>query len=252
LAQRDSEQVHAHESFTSDPIESQIDHAAVDRRIEELSEEANRAEERASMLEEMLHAAEDSSRNEQEERAQLEGWVSDIETRIGQREEEHVAEIEALKQRLDEAQHEQDQLRRRLGQAAHGGNAPKQYEETLEKLQHTNRQLQEKLAESEKGRLSLQQRLDDASSQHDRAMREERANIAKEQARISRLRFELSRKVADVESMPKDDRGQDDEASQKIKALRQHLREIHEQEKKDAPETTLTTRLAKLWKRVEY
>lgn len=224
----------------------------IEKRIQELIEEANRSDERAAMLEEMLHAAEDSSRSELEERNQLEAWVGDIETRIGQREQEHAAELDALRHRLEEAQNEQDQLRRRLGQAAHGGNAPKQYEETLEKLQRANHDLQEKLAESEKQRNALQQQLDEASGHHDRAMREERAKMAKEQARIARLRFELSEKLKDVEELPKEENAEDKEASQRLSALRQHLREIHEQEKKEEAEASITTRLAKLWKRVEY
>ena len=48
-------------------------------RIQELAEEANRADERVLILEEMLHAAEDVNRAEVEERAQLEAWVGDIE-----------------------------------------------------------------------------------------------------------------------------------------------------------------------------
>ncbi|MEM1068172.1 MAG: FHA domain-containing protein [Planctomycetota bacterium] len=251
LAQRDSDQLQS-DSISFDSTENTVDSSAVDQRMQELIDEANRSDERAALLEEMLHAAEDSSRNEIEERSQLEGWVSDIESRLSQREEEHEAEVEALRQRLETAQQEQEQLQRRLGQAAHGGNAPRQYEETLEKLQQANRQLQEQLAESRKQLHALEKQLEEAEGTQEGALREERASIAKEQARLSRMRFELSRKVAEVENLPKEVKEEEQEMSHKIRALRQHLREIHEEEKKEEAEASLTSRLAKLWKRVEY
>ena len=83
-------------------------------------------------------------------------------------------------------------------------------------------------------------------------MREERAKLAKEQAAVSRLRYELSSKLTEIEQMPKSDNRADQETGQRIRALREHLREIHEQEKDEVKESTLATRLAKLWKRVEY
>ena len=46
--------------------------------MQELIEEANRSDERVAILEDLLHAAEDASRSEIEERAQLEAWVGDI------------------------------------------------------------------------------------------------------------------------------------------------------------------------------
>lgn len=48
-------------------------------RMQELIDEANRSDERVAILEELLHAAEDTHRAEQEERNQLEAWVGDIE-----------------------------------------------------------------------------------------------------------------------------------------------------------------------------
>ena len=237
--------------FEPEPTDA-VDAGVVEQRIKELVEDANRSDERVALLEEMLHAAEDSNRNELEERNQLQAWVSEIESRITQREEESAAEIETLHLRLEESQQAQDQLRRKLGQAACGGNAPRQYEETLENLQQANHELQQKLDQSQKERHVLKQQLEDSSSQQESDIREERANIAKEQARLSRLRFELSSKVADVESLPKEANESEIENSGKIQALREHLREIHAQEKRDEVEVSLTSRLAKLWKRVEY
>ena len=98
----------------------------------------------------------------------------------------------------------------------------------------------------------MQQQLDKATQDQEALLREERAKLAKEQAQASRLRYELSTKLAAIEEMPKNDNSADREASEKIRTLREHLREIHEQEKQEEKEASLATRLSKLWKRVEY
>ena len=224
------------------------------QRMQELIDEANRSDERVAILEEMLFAAETAKRAEQEERVQLEAWVGEIESRIGQREGEQQAEVESLRQRLEAANQQQEQLQRQLQHAAFAGGAPKQYEQTLEGLQASNHQLQEKLAAAEKQNASLERRLAQASADQEVALRQERANIAQEQAKLSRLRFDVSSKLADIEDLPKQENATDRETATRIHALRQHLREIHEQEKQEASEvkeTSLTNRLAKLWNRVQ-
>ena len=222
------------------------------QRIQDLVDEANQSDERAAMLEEMLHSSEAANRSEQDERRELEAWVSDIEKRIGQREAEHAAEVEALRNRLEESKQQQSRLQHRIQDAAFVGSAPQHYEETLENLQTVNQELEEKLAESEKRRLAAEQQLEQRIGEQDRALREERASIAKERAKVSRLRFELSSKLSAIEELPKPENQADKETTHRIQILREHLREIHEQEKLAEKEAPLTTRLAKLWKRVEY
>ena len=222
------------------------------QRMQDLIDEANRSDERVAILEEMLYAPEEASRSEKEERNQLEAWVGDIEKRIGQREDEHVAEIEALRQRLEESALQQERLQRQLRQAAAGGRAPQQYEETLENCKRATKNCRTNLAESTKERLSLEQRIEQLAEEKERVIRDERAVIAQEQAKVSRLRFELSSKLADFEELPKTENHGDKETAHRIQTLREHLREIHEQEKKEDKEASLATRLAKLWKRVEY
>lgn len=252
LARRDAERDDEPSDFG--PADTRNPEASdeVLQRMQELIDEANRSDERVALLEEMLHAAEETSRSEGEERSQLEAWVGDIEKRIGQREEEHEAELDALRQRLDESQEQQSRLQRQLHQAAAaGGAAPKQYEETLENLQQQNRELKNELADSQKQCRGMQSRIDQNAEETEASLRAERANIAKEQAKISRLRYELSSKLSAIEEVPKTNHA-DRETSERISTLRQHLREIHAQEKKEEKEASLTTRLAKLWKRVEY
>ncbi len=220
-------------------------------RMRELVDEANRSDERVAILEEMLHAAEDANRAEQEERRNLEAWVSDIETRIGQREEEHLAEIELVRNRLDDSVAQKAKLQRQLQHAATNGNAPQQYQQSLEELQRANQDLQDRLVEMQKENLALQQRAEETGEHQEQLLREERANIAKEQAKISRLRYELTEKLTAINELPKSENTLDQETAHRIQTLRQHLREIHDQEKQEEREAPLTKRLAKLWKRVE-
>jgi len=222
------------------------------QRMQELIEEANRSDERVAMLEEILTTAEEANRAASEERKQLESWVADIESRVGQREQEHAAEIDTLKEQLEESTERQNKLREQLRQAAVCGNAPKQYEDTLENLQSTNKSLQGELARYKRECASLEQRCEHIASDQERGLREERANIAKEQARLSRMRFEISSKLDKVEELPKPENPVDKETAHRIRVLREHLREIHEQEKAEEKEESIVTRLTKLWKRVEY
>jgi DNA repair exonuclease SbcCD ATPase subunit len=251
LAQRDAERC-------SEPVETPVAEAAPEasdqvlQRMQELIDEANRSDERVAILEELLHAAEDASRSEIEERAQLEAWVGDIEKRVGQREEEHTAELESLRNRIDKSSEQQERLQQQLRHAATSGSAPQHYEDTLENLQQTNRQLQDDLTEAQKQCRVLEQRIQQQAEEGDETVRAERAAIAQEQAKVARLRFELSSKLAAIEEMPKSENNADRETAHRIQTLRQHLREIHEQEKKEEKEASLTTRLAKLWKRTEY
>ena len=255
LAQRDADQMVELEGpeRTNHPTSEEAPDDVL-QRMQELIDEANRSDERVALLEEMLLAAEDANRSEREERNQLEAWVRDIEKKVGDREEEHAAELEALKSRLQEAAEQQLRLQKQLRKAASGGtaDATKQYDQILESLQQKNRDLEEELAESQKQCLNLDKRLESAQGGTDELLREERAKLAKEQAAVSRLRYELSSKLTEIEQMPKSDNRADQETGQRIRALREHLREIHEQEKDEVKESTLATRLAKLWKRVEY
>ena len=220
--------------------------------MQELIDEANRSDERVAILEEMLFAAEVASQSESDERSQLEAWVGDIEKRIGQREDEHKAEIDALRRRLTESSQQQERLQKQLRMAAGGGQAPEHFEEALENLQARNVELQEKLDVSEKDRLSLEHQIEQQAEEQERALRNERVSLSQEKAKVSRMRFELSNKLSDIDEIPKAENQLDTETAFKIRTLREHLREIHEQEKQEAKEATITTRLSKLWKRVEY
>lgn len=230
------------------------DSQALLARMEELLQEAACGDERVVLLEEMLQAAEEANQAEQEERHQLEAWVGDIERRITQRDDQRNAEVEALRERLDEAIEERERTQRQLQQAASVGNAPIYYEDSLNRLQHQNKSLQEKIAEMAAERATLMKRLESSASKHDEAMREERALIAQERAVVSRLRCELANRISELEDSPKPVNQAATEAATRLQALREHLREIHveeQQENRGQQDVTLTSRIARIWKRLE-
>lgn len=223
-------------------------------RLDQLLEEAERSDERIAVLEEMLHSAEQANQAGQEERHQLQQWIGEIENRIGQREAEWKAEIEAYQSQLADAHGQRDLIQQQLNQAAQRGGAEAQgYSETLERLQQRNQELQESLAAANKERAALKERLEQGDTQSDRELREERAQIAQERAAVSRMRHELSSKLAAFEEMPEPKDQPEGEFTGRLQALREHLREIHAQEKQEREQrdSTLTGRLAKLWNRVE-
>lgn len=260
LAERDA-QLAESSAATGDSVANrdvendEEDAAALLARMEDLLQEAACGDERVVLLEEMLRTAEEANQAEQEERQQLEAWVGDIERRIIQRDELRDAEVEALRGRLEDAIAEQERLQRQLQEAASLGDAAKCYEQTLDRLQHQNKDLQDKLAETASERAALMKRLENSTHRHDEAMREERAAIAQERAIVSRLRCELANKVADLENSPKPVSKAADEAATRLRALRDHLREIHleeqQQEHQSQESATLTSRITRLWKRLE-
>lgn len=255
LAQRDAEQTEEFDTRIDGP--SGFNEEAPDElllRMQALIEEANSSDERVAMLEEMLHAAEDANRCEQQERTELESWVRDIEKRISQREEEHNAELNALHERLREASDHQDRLQLQLREVADSGgfNSNKQYAQMLEELQDRNQKLKINLVASEKKCRKLENRVGSTVTNEDDSLREERVKLAQEQAKVARMRYDLSNKLAEIEQGPTSGNRSDLETDQRIRALREHLREIHDQEKQEAKEASLATRISNLWKRTEY
>ncbi len=220
-------------------------------RIQELSEEANRAEERVLLLEEMLHAAEDANRSEVEERSHLEAWVGDIEKRVGQREAEHAAELEALRERLDSADKANVRLQRQLQQRAADGEGTDSHNgDVLEQLQRENSQLQNSLAAVTKDLRQLKQKLESQSQESDTALREERAKIAREHAEMSRLKYEYAQKIKELEELPTST-AQVDPSRQSLIEHRQYLRGLNKGKIKCPTAPSLASRLKSIWKMID-
>ncbi|WP_372897173.1 FHA domain-containing protein [Stieleria sp.] len=225
-------------------------------RVDDLLAELAEHDERVSMLQELLQTAEIQNQAEREERSCLENWVGEIEQRIGERESEWKAEQDALRDRLNAASQERDQFQQQLhtaakryGQASVGDVAP---DETLQKLQKQNAELQAALEESQKQCVSLNRQIERMQNEEPESLQELRAELAQEKASVSRMRFQLSKQLQEIDGDAAAKEQPDREFSYKLQALRQHLREIHEEEKVEREQKgeSLLGRISNLWKRV--
>lgn len=250
LAQADSKQLTVADPM-ADNSDNLVDSDRVLSRIQELSEEANRADERVLLLEEMLHAAEDANRSEVEERSHLEAWVGDIEKRVGQREAEHAAELEALRERLESADKANIRLQRQLQHAAADGECTDSHDgDVLEQLQRENGELQNALVDVTKDLRRLQQKFENQSEESNTALREERAKIAREHADMSRLKYEYAQKIKELEELPMSTTHADP-SRQCLVEHRQRLREMNHEKKERQPSQSLSGRLKRIWSMID-
>jgi len=239
------------ETATAEPSATDGTADPVLGRMQELIEEANRSDERAAMLEELLLAAEVANAAEVEERRQLEAWIDDIEQRLAQRDAEHQAEVEALQQRLTHAGQIHERLIQQLRQATANPSAPPVDPPYLEQLQHDYQQSQQELAESNRQCAKLQQRLSQLAEKPQPAVREDRVRLVEEHKPNTNLKLELASKLNTVAGSGKPERHPRANADLRIQALRDHLLKIHEQEQQAARTTSLAGRLKRLWQRID-
>lgn len=225
--------------------------ARMDSMLAEMAEH----DERVLILQELLETAELQNQAEKEERNCLENWLGEIEQRIAQRESEWKAETDGLRERLEDACKERDLVQKQLQDVAKRYNAPQAAGETLERLQQQNASLQEELEKARREAAALHSQVENASNAEPEVLQEERAQLAKERADISRLRFQLSKQLSEINEteVPEAKDQPDREFAHRLRTLREHLREIHEEEKeqREVKGESLFGRISGLWKRVD-
>lgn len=227
------------------------------QRVDDLLAELEEHDERVATLQELLQVSEIQNQAEQEERNCLEQWLNEIEKRISDRDSEWQAEQDALRQRIVEVGQERDLAQQKLHAAAqrYGGGDEQDIaaDETLKELQQQNASVQTELEETRK-QLSQSIRQAQRLEQEEPAqLQQMRAELAQEKASVSRLRFQLSEKLQDITDIPDPKDQPDREFAYKLQTLREHLREIHEEEKveRDQKGDSLLGRISGLWKRVD-
>ncbi|MCC9600155.1 FHA domain-containing protein [Stieleria sp. JC731] len=226
-------------------------------RVETLLAELEEHDDRVATLQDLLQTAEVQNQAEREERNCLETWVGEIEHRIGQRESELQAEQDALRQRIDDVSEERDKFQQMLHAAKKRVGGPTVEEqlddETLKELQRRNADLHSQLDEANKQVASLTRQVDRLKQEEPDELQSLRAELAKEKADVSRIRFQLSKQLEDIGNTPVAKDQPDREFAYKLKTLREHLREIHEEEKSErSPKSdSLFGRISNLWKRVD-
>jgi hypothetical protein len=219
-------------------------------RLEELLTELERNDERSAMLEQLLQAAEEKNRADQDERRQHGNWVEDIESRLGEREEEWRSECQSLSHRVETLVAERDELMQQLSRpnssVAQGTNIESK-DECAKRLE-----LRRELHESQECNLQLQQQLRErdkqlsARSEADAALREEHLKLAQDRAALARQQAELATLKTTSEASTS---RPETEIDCRLREFRQHLREIHDEEQQNP--RNLSTRIKQIWNRME-
>lgn len=247
----------------SDPQESATDTAALVDRLEKLLDELERGDERVASLEELLRLAEETSHAEQEERRQIEDWIGDLEQRVTEREAEREAENEVLRQRLEAVSAERDRAEKQLDQHVSGSVAAAEHESLTQDLRKQLAAVEQRLEESEKerGRLAQQLQSVDADKIQERIqqeieqqVREERLTLAEERAENARVKEEFERVQSDLSVERQENKAnsrRSEDVNQRLRVFRDHLKEIHAQEKEEKKEQSLSSRVSRLWQRLE-
>ncbi len=241
-------------SLTSDP---DFGDSNLVNRVDELLAELSEHDERVETLQELLESSEIQNQAEREERNCLESWLGEIEQRIGQREQEWQAEQDALKERLATSAEERNQMQAKLHSAAQriGGDAERETvpDETLVALQQQNADLQSELDDLRKQTGSMARKIERLKTEEPDSLQAERAELAKDKADVSRLRFQLSKQLQDIGNVPIAKDQPDREFAYKLQTLREHLKEIHEEEKvqREQKPDSIMGRISSLWKRVD-
>lgn len=210
-------------------------------RLEELLAELQERDEQVATLTELLEATENSQDAEQAERGQINDWLSEIENRFSQKEVEWESQKNQLQQQLEQAVAQRDHAER-LSEADSADARLQATQEVLAGLRDTAEKLQQQLQESQTEVARLKQ---ESQSRGGELNREERIQLAEEKAEIARQRQELEAARHLTRTRENND------SALKLKALREHLNEIHEKEQQEQEERRLSSRLSRLWKRLE-
>lgn len=229
-------------------------------RLDQLLDELQAADQRVLSLEELLRCSEEASQAEREERLQLESWVEEIESRVVEREHEWTSRQEHLQENIAEVTRQRDAAQQRLAQSMHhGDDTSNDAQQHLEQLQRDNNQLNEQLAQARQSLAEQQNNPSPSSGGDDTAssdelrqqMRQNELELAKERAEIARHRSELVKMREEIERKASNIDNQDENPDVRIRALRDHLREIHEEEKEEKRQRSLSARISRLWQRLD-
>lgn len=232
-------------------------------RLEDLLEELQSSDDRVRGLEELLHFSDQAAQAEKEERQQLESWVTEIEHRVSQRESESEAEMNRILEQLKNSQVQRQQVELQLKQViqSQGNNLSDASKEIIQKSRIQIQELQQKLEQANQENEQLQRT--SPSAEGEANAKEELLQMEQKlmavQVEASRERAEMARQRAELESL-KDELEQKlssvkvtGGADSRVQAMRQHLRDIHEEEKialEEKRQNSLSGRISRLLTRV--
>lgn len=225
----------------TDNILSKSDAEKLVERLEQLLQELQQRDDQIATLTELLEIAEAANRAEREERSQIDSWLRDLERRCSDREHEWLSQRTKLESEMAAIAADRDRAEAALN--ANSSNVKLEAaQNVLTNLRDAAEAQRQKLQNAEQTIAQLQRELESAKHVQPR---EERMQLAEERSEIARLRQEL-----EAERQRKQNPVATNE-NLKFQALRQHLNEIHEQEQKQREERKLSSRIARLWQRLD-
>ncbi|MEZ6144541.1 MAG: FHA domain-containing protein [Planctomycetaceae bacterium] len=229
-------------------------------RLEQLLVELEEKDTQITTLNDLLRASEDAVKAADEEREQMETWIGEVERRVSQWQGEWHAERDRLQKSIEELTRERDRAEQNLTSGAANGPSNSAREGLLKQLREEYSLLKTKFLEVEQDRNQLQSQLSGSratdSEQRvatvvDTTLREERLALAQEKAAIARMRNDLTKQQEQFTSQIQRSEKGSDSADLRIRAFREHLREIHETDPRPVHTPTFSDRMAKLWRKLE-
>lgn len=261
----------ASHATTSEEHEAELEQLT--NRMEQLLDELEQADLRTRLLEDQLQSIEQLRTAERAEYDAVVAWIDEIEQRFGEREAAWEAEREALEQRVaqfvDGTTREMDPQnpldspsdngRPLEGIVTEPERCPEAAVHELKELRQKYRQVAELARNLKEERDNLAQRLEQpgahdvasgepnqstAGRQETLEIAQARAELAREQTALLRLKEDFERKRMLAEQ-------QTDSADQRVRAFREHLREVHATQEQQRKDSSLANRLSRLWRRLE-
>jgi chromosome segregation ATPase len=235
------------------------DTATLVGRLEELLDELEQSDRRIREMEQLLRGSDEAAQAEREERRHIENWVSDIEQRVLQREEEMSAQTQTLQNRLQQACRERSEFEERMRQYALAAGSSDVSRQELERLREKNHELGQQMGALQETCDQLKRELQQAQNAANAGqatgaspdVREEQVRLAQEKALLARQQVELASMRSELERVAQPQQRPGRDIDNRMRAFREHLREIHEEEKIVQSERGLASRLSQLWRRLE-
>ncbi len=239
------------------------DTARLVTRLEQLLDELQHSDERVRSLENLLQISEEATVAEHAEREQLSGWVSEIESRVADREQQWRSSQERLEESLREATRRYERAEGNVRRVAESNvqELQRDLQNQIMELNDRNTKLNDELSAVKSEHAALAELISQTGMsrsdiealnvrqsemrQHEIQLAQDRALVARQRAEIASLREELDKANSGpaVVSM--------DNPDQRIRQFRAHLREIHESELEEKRQRSLGGRISRLFKRLD-
>ncbi|TWT58126.1 Chromosome partition protein Smc [Thalassoglobus neptunius] len=247
LQSQDAETARAEQEILDETAPSREEVERLVKRLETLLDELSTKDEQLELLQSLLHTAEDANQAETEEREQLTQWLSEFEERFQERSVEWDAERKFLKEKVRLLEEERTESLV-AHEATDSSVQVESLQRVIESLRQQVSQVQDELDELNSQHTGLKEELAEARGS---TTREEEIRLSRERAEIARMRHELEKRRQDLEPTPK---ATDEEESAAIKEADLKLREIREEFRETGRNgtngATLSSRISKLWSRL--